>query len=53
MELHELKAIVDDLVNRGYGDVPVVYRDDETDPDLDVATAYIDQDAERFVVRGF
>lgn len=53
MTLDELKEIVDDLVARGYGDLGVVYRDEETDPDLDVETAYFDEEADRFIIRGF
>lgn len=52
MKLEELKAIVDDLVNRGYGEVYVVYRDENTDPDVDVGGAYMDEDADRVVICG-
>ena len=53
MTLEELKGIVDKFVNQGFGDMEVVYRDEETDPDLDVDTAYPDEEADRFVIRGF
>lgn len=53
MDLNELKAVVDDLVARGYGDVGVVCRDDDIEPDLDVGNAYMDEEAERFVLRSY
>ncbi len=53
MTIKELRDICDALCAKGYGDVSVVYRDDDTDPDLDVVSAYYDDDAERLVVRGW
>lgn len=53
MDLLELKRAVDDAVKRGCGELLVVFRDDNTDPDLDTEAAYIDEDADRFVIRGF
>ncbi len=53
MTIKELRDICDALCAKGYGDEAVVYRDDDTDPDLDVTSAYYDDAAERLVVRGW
>ena len=41
-----------ELTDRGYGDMAVVYRDDETDPDPDIYAVYVDEDADCVVMSG-
>lgn len=53
MTVEELSDICAKLCDDGLGDVFVDYRDDNTDPDLDVADAYYDGDAERLIIRGY
>lgn len=53
MTLKELKAEIDAAVARGYEDLSIVFRDGETEPDPDIAEAYVDEESERFVLRGF
>ncbi len=53
MTVEVLRDICAKLCNDGLGDVLVDYRDDDTDPDLDVATAYYDTEADRLIIRGY
>jgi len=42
-----------DLVRRGYGDKLVVFRDEDTEPDPNIREVYVDDEADRVVLRGF
>lgn len=53
MTLKELKAEIDAAIARGYGELPLVFRDGETEPDPDIAEVYVDEECKRFVLRGF
>ena len=52
MSLEELKRVVDDLVERGYGDTNVILLDEEIEPWLDIFDAYYDEDRDRVVLYG-
>lgn len=41
-----------DITARGYGDMAIVYRDDDTDPDPDIYGCYVDEEADRVVMSG-
>lgn len=49
--LQWLYEAIRDLVRRGYGNMPVIYRDD-TEPDMDIVDVYVDDEADRVVLRG-
>lgn len=53
MTIKDLKDVIDELTSQGFEDLMVVYRDNETDPDIDVDSAYLDEEAERMVIHGF
>jgi hypothetical protein len=47
-----ISEVIKELQNRLelYGDAFVVYRDEDTDPDIDVNSVYYDEDAERCIL---
>jgi hypothetical protein len=47
-----ISEVIKELQNRLelYGDAFVVYRDEDTDPDIDVNSVYYDEDTERCIL---
>ena len=53
MTATELRDLLNDYIKRGYGDVVVVVREEDVEPDLDISGGYFDEDADRLILGTF
>ena len=46
----ELRDMLNGYIQRGYGDVYVVVREEDVEPDLDISGGFFDEDADRLIL---